>query len=150
MSGEVLTTGKCLCGSVSYSVQGDPVRMAHCHCRDCQRASGAGHMSLAFFKADQVDFQGETKAFAVTADSGNVVTRHFCPTCGSRISTQNSARPGLVGLPVGLMEERDWFAPQAVVFTKNCSGWDATPTDIPNFEAAAPAACPCPTHGTLL
>ncbi len=135
-------TGKCLCGAVSYEVAGEPVRMSQCHCRDCQRASGTGHMSLAFFKADGVALHGETRSFSVTADSGNLVTRHFCPVCGSRLFSENSARPGLIGLAVGCMEERDWFEPQMVVFTKNRSAWDVTPSKVPSFEAAAPVPPP--------
>jgi hypothetical protein len=41
-------------------------------------------MSLAFFKKEDVTIRGATASYASTADSGNINTRHFCPTCGSR------------------------------------------------------------------
>jgi len=51
---EAFANGRCLCGAVSYTIHGKPIRMAQGHCRDCRRASGTGHMSLAFFKRDEV------------------------------------------------------------------------------------------------
>ena len=132
---EPFATGRCLCGAVSYTINSEPVRAAHCHCIDCQRASGSGHMSIAFFKADDVEITGETKSYPMTAESGNINTRYFCPTCGSRVYGENSARPGVFGFPVGCMDNKDWFVPQFVLYTKNRSGWDTTPQDVPNFDA---------------
>jgi hypothetical protein len=138
MSTEPFAQGHCLCGAVTYAVNAKPLRMAQCHCKDCQRASGTGHMSLAFFKKDDVVMRGTTASYGVTADSGNTNTRHFCPKCGSRVYGENSARPGVIGISVGCLEENDWFSPQAVVYTKGRPGWDKTATDVPNFEAMPP------------
>jgi hypothetical protein len=124
---------------VSYTINAEePLRMAQCHCKDCQRASGGGHMSLAFFKADDVEIKGETASFSAKADSGNINTRHFCPKCGSRVYGENSARPGLVGLSVGCVDDNNWFKPAAIVYAKDRPAWDKTSTDIPNFDMMPP------------
>jgi len=134
-------TGKCLCGAVSYTINADaPLRMAQCHCKGCQRSSGTGHMSLAFFKADDVQITGETASYAATADSGNINTRHFCPKCGSRVYGENSARPGLIGIAVGCVDDNSWFKPAAIVYAKDRPNWDETSTDIPNFDTMPPPA----------
>lgn len=138
MPDDQFTKGKCLCGAVSYSLKSPPVRTAQCHCKDCQRSSGTGHMSLAFFKKDDFALQGETASYGATADSGNTNTRHFCPSCGSRIYGENSARPGIVGIAVGCLDDNDWFSPQAVVYARQRAPWDKTPEDIPNFETMPP------------
>jgi hypothetical protein len=127
-------TGHCLCGAVSYVVTGEPVGTGQCHCKDCQRASGTGHMSLARFKAEDVAMTGRTASFASTAASGNINTRHFCPSCGSRLYGQNSAAPGILNLSVGCIDDNDWFRTQRVVYAKDRPSWDVTPTDVPNFE----------------
>jgi hypothetical protein len=95
-------------------------------------------MSLAFFKAEDVEIKGETASFGVKADSGNTNTRHFCPKCGSRVYGENSARPGLVGLSVGCVDDNSWFKPAAIVYAKDRPAWDKTSTDIPNFEMMPP------------
>lgn len=138
MSNEPFATGHCLCGAVTYTIKSEPVRMAQCHCKHCQRASGTGHMSLAFFNKDDVDIQGETASYGVTADSGNINTRHFCPKCGSRIFGENSARPGVVGISVGCIDEHDWFEPQAIVYARDRPRWDMTSETVPNFETMPP------------
>jgi hypothetical protein len=138
MANETFAQGHCLCGAVSYTVSAKPIRMAQCHCKDCQRSSGTGHMSLAFFKKEDVALSGKTASYGATADSGNINTRHFCPTCGSRIYGENSARPGIVGISVGCLEDNDWFEPQAVVYTGRRPQWDKTAEDVPNFERMPP------------
>jgi len=109
MSDEPFANGHCLCGAVSYTIHGKPIRMAQCHCKDCQRASGTGHMSLAFFKKDDVAISGKTTSYPSTADSGNINTR-----------------------------QNEWFSPQAVVYTKGRAAWDKTPENVPNFESMPP------------
>ena len=34
-------TGRCHCGAISYSVEGEAAHHAICHCDDCRRWSGA-------------------------------------------------------------------------------------------------------------
>ena len=131
--------GRCLCGAVTYTITGEPLRMAQCHCLDCQRASGTGHNTLAFFKADDFAITGETNSYSSTADSGNTKTRHFCPTCGSGLYGENSSRPGVVGVTVGSADAKDWFSPQAVVYARNRPKWDPGLPDIPNFDTMPPA-----------
>ena len=140
MPSEPFARGQCLCGAVKYTIRAEPIRMAQCHCKDCQRASGTGHMSLAFFKKDDVVLNGTTASYPSTAESGNINTRHFCPKCGGRVYGENSARPGIVGIAVGSLEHHDWFRPQAVVYTTRRARWDHTPSDVPNFERMPPPA----------
>lgn len=135
---DVLTTGSCLCGSVKYTLTGNPVGMAQCHCKDCQRATGTGHLSNAFFKEEQFQLEGEVKSHDQTADSGNINTRYFCPECGSRIYNTVSARTGVVGIAVGCADNNDWFSPAAVIYCKDKPDWDLTSGDVPNFDAMPP------------
>ena len=138
MSGKVDTTGRCLCGAVRIAVNGTPLRMAQCHCRDCQRMTGTGHASNAFFHADDVTVTGETSSFTVTTDAGNASTRHFCSVCSSRVFGTNAARPGMIVVPVGVLDDTSWFAPQAVVYTRSAPAWDLTTDAVPHFDAMPP------------
>lgn len=131
--------GSCLCGAVKVSIEGPPMRMAHCHCRHCQQASGSGHMSLVFLSEEDVSISGDATEYAVTADSGNINKRYFCPTCGGRVFSKNSARPGAIAIPVGILEDRSWFNPDVVVYCENRDEWDLSDTTVPNFEKMPPA-----------
>ena len=138
MTDKPFATGHCLCGGVSFTIKATPQMTGQCHCKDCQRASGTGHMSLAFFRREDVDIKGTTASFAVKADSGNTNTRHFCPKCGGRVYGENSARPGMVGIAAGAIDDNSWFKPGRVVYVKDQPAWDVTATDIPRFDMMPP------------
>ena len=138
MSGQPFATGRCLCGAVRFTISAEPVGTGQCHCKDCQRASGTGHMSIARFRRDDVTFSGQTASYAVTADSGNINTRHFCPKCGSRLFGDNSGYPDLINIAVGCVDDNNWFAPGRVVYAKDRPNWDVTSTEVPNFDRMPP------------
>jgi len=135
---EVLTTGECLCGQVTYTITGDPLRMAQCHCKDCQRATGTGHVNNAFFKSEQLEIKGNLKAYAKATDTGNSNIRHFCPDCGSRIYSEIEARKGIVAVHVGCCDNNDWFSPDFVVYCQSRADWDITTDKVPNHDKMPP------------
>jgi len=114
--------------------------MVQCHCTDCQRVSGGGHLSVARFKRDEIAVSGETKTHGVTAESGNAVTRHFCPTCGSRLFTETTGRPGIIGVMAGAFDDHTWFDPEMVLFKRSQPLWDITTEDVPCYDALPPPA----------
>ncbi len=140
MSDKPFATGHCLCGNINFTIKNPPARMAQCHCKDCQRSSGTGHMSLAFFSEDDIQITGQAKGYGAIANSGNTNTRYFCPECGSRVFSRNSARPGIISIAVGSADENDWFSANAVVYCKDRAAWDVTSTDVPNFDTMPPPA----------
>mgnify|MGYP001549751993 CR=1 FL=1 len=90
-------TGGCRCGAIRYTIRQPPVRMVQCHCVDCQKLSGTGHASQAFFREEDVELQGMPSSWVFEADSGNVKTYHFCP------SVAKSFRPAPLGLICGTL-----------------------------------------------
>jgi hypothetical protein len=131
MSAKPFATGRCLCGAITFMVAAAPVTMGQCHCKDCQRATGTGHISNARFRCEDVSVSGETKTFPVTADSGNINTRHFCATCGSRLFSENSARPGFINVHAGVFDDHAWFEPEWIFYKKTQPRWDITTEDVP-------------------
>lgn len=131
--------GKCLCGAVTFSVKNKPMRMAQCHCEDCRRASGTGHMSLAFFNEDDVKIDGAESEFTVTTDSGNQYSRSFCTTCGSRLFGRNSGRLGVISVAIGVFNDTEWFKPDAIVYKAAQPTWDKMDDDVMAFDAMPPA-----------
>ena len=75
-------TGKCLCGAVSYTSHEDPIVTINCHCEDCRRSTGAVFGTNVMVPEDRVDISGELNRYTHTADSGNTMTKMFCPHAG--------------------------------------------------------------------
>jgi hypothetical protein len=132
-------TGHCLCGAVSFEITADPVATGHCHCRDCQRASGAGHVSMMAFPADSLKVKGRTVGYRSTADSGASVVREFCPACGSRLFGTSSSMPGLRTVAAGALDDPTIFKPMMTVYASRRQPWDHLAAGIPAFDAMPPA-----------
>ncbi len=75
--------GGCLCGAIRYVLRGDPTFSAHCHCRSCQRAIGAGFVTWVGVKPDDFEVTGGAIAFCATSPG---VQRGFCARCGSSLT----------------------------------------------------------------
>ncbi|MEM9684491.1 MAG: GFA family protein [Pseudomonadota bacterium] len=128
-------TGGCLCGAVRYECGGDPIFSLQCHCRDCQRSSGAPHVAAVRMPAD--DFRivsGTPKHYVAKADSGNEITRSFCGDCGTPLYIQVSTRPDIVGVRVCTFDDPSWFRPEANIFVKSAQPWDSMAPEVPAFD----------------
>ena len=75
-------TGRCLCGSIRYSITG-PIRdVSACHCTECRRFTGSVWHATAARRADlQVRDNGHLKWF----QSSLRARRGFCANCGSSL-----------------------------------------------------------------
>ena len=127
-------TGQCLCGQYSYTVDADPMMTAICHCKSCQRQSGSAFSTNVGVPEAAITGEGELKIFEETADSGNLVYRHFCGTCGSPVMSTLSASPGLAFLKAGTLDDTDAIAPQVNIWCKSAQNWVAMDEALPRFE----------------
>lgn len=131
-------TGGCLCGAVRYSCSAEPAMAGHCHCEDCRRSSGSGHCSHLGAPEAGVAVSGEVKGYARPADSGNVVTRYFCPTCGAPVFSTNSAMPGMMFLRASSLDDPEVFKPQLHVYVSRAASWDRPHGELPAFDTMPP------------
>ncbi len=127
--------GSCLCGKVKYEVKGTPKIVAHCHCIDCQKLSGAGHSTGAMFSEKDFSLTGEVGEYKLTAENGSEVTRVFCPSCGSPILGKNTDMSGYITISLGTLENSSDFKPEVVVFARNRKPWDNMDKTVLTFEA---------------
>ena len=56
-------SGKCLCGQVTYSISGDLLRTAVCHCDHCQRQSGGAFSVNLVTAAENFSHDGTMKMY---------------------------------------------------------------------------------------
>ena len=100
-----MITGGCLCGALRYRAEGEPLFQGLCHCRNCQRISGAGHVGFVCFAEDAVTVEGETRSYASTGGSGATATRYSCPTCHSVVFGRAEVMPGRINLYAGSLDD---------------------------------------------
>lgn len=124
----------CSCGQLSATATGDPVRISICHCLDCQRRTGSVFGEQARFPATEVEIEGASSSWTRTADSGKLITFHFCPTCGSTVFYQPEQEPDLIAIPVGAFADPTFPAPGVSVYESRRHPWVAVPVEMEHFD----------------
>jgi len=125
-------SGGCLCGAVRYSIDRNALAgQAHCHCRDCQRATGSAFATFCFlpeasFRAES----GEAKGHSVKGSSGNDVTRFFCPDCGSQLYSEVGGMPGFRFVKSGSLDDASWMSPQSAFWCDTAQPWVSLPDNV--------------------
>ncbi|WP_371398055.1 GFA family protein [Fretibacter rubidus] len=133
-------TGQCLCGDVKFSADGEIDFQGNCHCTDCRQVTGAAFATLVFMNKADIKITGETKSYDHTVDSGNTLTKHFCPNCGSAMFGGSAGRPDNIAIRGGQINEQDVVVPQFNVYAgskMDCVTLDAS---IPAFDKMPPTA----------
>jgi hypothetical protein len=125
----------CSCGQLQLTIEGDPSRNAMCHCLACQRRTGAVISNQARYRSDQVTITGKSTQWRRTADSGNTMTFHFCPRCGSTVFWENAGFPGHLSVAIGNFADRSFPAPTVAVWEESRHPWVNLPPDTPPKRA---------------
>ena len=107
---------------------------ANFHCTDCRQSSGSAFATLVFMKKDDLDIRGDVKTFDHIVDSGNTLTKTFCPNCGSQLFTSNEVRPASIGIRAGTLNEHEEVKPQFNVFAGSKMACTHLDPDIPAFD----------------
>ena len=129
-----MITGGCLCGALRYRAEGEPKAQGLCHCRNCQRLTGGGHVGWLTFDEAAVAVEGETRAYATTGGSGRTATRYACPTCMSIVFGKAEVMAGRINLYAGSLDDTTQFKPQMAIFTRSRPAWDDSSRDLKCFE----------------
>lgn len=123
-------SGGCHCGAIRYSISGDPVYHAICHCGDCRKASGAPAVAWALFPRDAVKIEGSPRVYASSA----AAQRHFCGTCGTSLFYTNETMfPGMIDVQSATLDDPGALPLQLEVQTAERITW-MTAAHVPQFE----------------
>jgi len=103
-------TGGCRCGGVRYELRGKPLWVAHCHCRDCRRSTGAPFLTWSGWRPEAVSW---TTIAPAPYRSSQGVTRSFCPACGTPIAFTGERWPNEIHVLVGTLDDPGSLEPRA-------------------------------------
>ena len=133
-----MSSGRCLCGAVTFRAEGEPLTIRQCWCRDCQALAAGGATHNVFYPTERVTIAGDLRWFESVADSGATLGRGFCPECGTPIVVQSHARRHLIALRVGAFDEREPLAPQGAIWTGSAPSWAMIDPALPQTERQPP------------
>ena len=117
---ELPAEGGCLCGALRYRVTETPTDAAYCHCRMCQRRSGAPAVATVEVPVAGLEFtQGELAAYQSSAAAQRV----FCRDCGTEIYFSLIDDPSGRSLNLGTLDDTEAVRPVKHIWTKSQLSW---------------------------
>lgn len=82
------TQGRCLCGGIRFSVNGELRDVIDCHCHRCRRFTGH-HMAATSADADRIQV-ADPESLLAWYQSGAESGYAFCGRCGSSLFWQGT------------------------------------------------------------
>ena len=128
-------TGGCICGGVRYSIGSAPLAVIACHCTSCRKQSGAAHSVNLIVRASTMTVKGDLSRFEdPDTASGAPIEREFCGSCGSPIRSVPSAKPKIIAVKAGTLDEPAAYAPTMHIWMRSALPWVILPEGMPRYE----------------
>jgi hypothetical protein len=128
--------GGCDCGLIRYRLNSKPIFVHCCHCRWCQRETGASFALNAMYESDRVQNLGtEPDLVDTPSDSGLGQKIARCPKCRIAVwSHYAGSGPVTKFVRVGTLDNPDLLPPDVHIFTASKQPWVTIPESTPAFE----------------
>jgi hypothetical protein len=125
--------GGCDCRRVRYRMETRPLFVHCCHCRWCQRETGASFALNAMIEADRVTLLGaEPEVVDTPSASGKGQRIARCPACRIAVwSNYAGAGPAVRFVRVGTLDNPDLLPPDIHIFTASKQPWVVIPPGMP-------------------
>ena len=125
--------GGCDCRAVRYRMTTKPMFVHCCHCRWCQRETGASFALNAMIESDRVVSLGVAPELVDTPSAsgrGQRIAR--CPRCRIAVWSHYAGAGPLVSfVRVGTLDQPDHLRPDVHIFTASKQPWVLLPPDTP-------------------
>ena len=130
--------GSCGCGSLRFSVEGDPINSAFCYCKECQVHTGSDKWFGTWFPKDKFKIlSGTPVIYSRKGDSGKDLNHMFCEECGVTICAEVKVG-NLYSVAVSTLENSNDFTPSMAIYTASAPSWSVFPEGVPKFDILPP------------
>lgn len=125
--------GGCACGEVRYEMKSAPMFVHCCHCRWCQRETGAAFALNALIEARQVEVtSGKIKKVTIPSESGKEHIYAHCPKCQVALWSHYGGMGEKVSfIRVGTLDNPDIAPPDIHIYTSSKQPWVSLSHDTP-------------------
>jgi hypothetical protein len=129
-----MQTGRCLCGAVTYQLDGDVIATAVCHCDHCQRQGGGAFSVNLVAHESQLTVNGELQTYEERGELGDdvYVRRRFCGSCGSPIVSELTKTAGVIAVKAGTLDDKSAVQPTIQAWCVDRQPW----VDLPGMAVS--------------
>jgi len=127
--------GSCLCGAITFQVEGPLEAIQICHCGQCRKAQGGAFASNIPVQRECFELlSGEHMLRAFESSPGK--ERVFCGQCGSPLFSRRRDLPQVIRLRAGALDEPVQARPIAHFYVSNKASWWPILDSLPQFPLA--------------
>jgi len=124
--------GGCTCRFIRYRLTSNPMFVHCCHCRWCQRETGASFALNALIEADRVELlHGQVEVIDTPSESGTGQWISRCPTCHVAVWSNYGRNTSVRFIRVGTLDQPDHFPPDIHIYTESKQPWVVIPPGTP-------------------
>lgn len=127
-------TGGCLCGKVRYVAEAYVRDAYYCHCRICQKSTGAPAEIGVLLVPGTLRYEGAEPRFYQSSPFG---TRGFCDACGSRIiwASLMGEKPEWDNVSAGSLDDSERVVPTSHQCVESRLSWYRFDDGLPSFRS---------------
>jgi hypothetical protein len=129
--------GKCLCEGVRYEISGALGPLGYCHCSQCRRASGSAFGANADAAKGEFRFTSGAELIREFESSPDTF-RAFCSRCGSPLYKRSNAKPDVIRIRLGSLEEDPGLRARVHVYVADKAPWYEITDGLPQFAERLP------------
>lgn len=126
-------SGSCLCGKVSFEIEGQFQNFFLCHCKYCQKDTGSAHAANLFSSSSKIIWNSGEQKVKTFQLPGTKHIKCFCSDCGSALPSFQTEL-GAVVTPAGSLDTPLKIKPNAHLFMASKASWEADLQAIPSFD----------------
>jgi len=131
--GAEMIRASCLCGDVRFEIGGSVSGVSHCHCSMCRKVHGAAFGTYAAVQA--ADFRVVAGADQIARyRSSDGVVRTFCARCGSTLQWLREAKPEIVDVALGILDDDPPVRPSRHIFVGSKAPWHEITDPLPQHD----------------
>jgi len=129
-----MNQASCLCGAITWELDGPFEWMSHCHCSRCRKAHGSAFATYVGGPAAGFRLRGGEHVARWESSPG--FFRCFCERCGAVVPGAASGRQ--IFVPAGNLAGDPGIRPRAHIFVASKAPWYEIRDTLPQFDTYPP------------
>jgi hypothetical protein len=119
-------SGRCACGAVAFEVTAPFVTAGYCHCKRCQRRSGALWSINAIVPSEGFEVVSGREHVRAWNPPDDGIPKAFCAECGGHLYSDGG---DTIGVRVGALDGDPGIRPEWHQWLESAPDWEALPDD---------------------
>jgi len=123
--------GGCLCGAVTYTIDGPLRPVVSCHCVQCRKTSGH-YVAATSAVREQITIVGQVQWYK----SSETARMGFCPTCGSNLFWDGAGVN--LSIHAGTLDGMTGLQTRGHIYVADKGDYYEVADDLPQFPKSDP------------